>query len=98
LQDRSRSGLLGQWVHDFESIAEISTSVGHCLARAKPLPDHTHDRSHIVKSLVMGIIASGRKVRQVEYKYLVALKPASIRLLGWVDIAQAGRTVRYGSR
>jgi hypothetical protein len=80
-----------------ELIAYISASVRHCLAFAKSLLDHSHDRSHIVKSAAMSVIAGRREVGQVEYQYLVAFQFASVRLLGGVDITQAGRVIRYGS-
>ena len=71
--------------------------VGHCLTRTKSLLDHAHDRGHIVKSAAMGVVPSSRKLSQVEYKYLVALKLASIRLLGRIDVAETGSIIRQGS-
>jgi hypothetical protein len=72
--------------------------VGHCLTRTKSLLDHAHDRGHIVKSAAMGVVPSSRKLSQVEYKYLVALKLASIRLLARIDVAETGSIIRQGFR
>ena len=38
----------------------------------------------------MGIIAGGRRPRQVEDQHLVAAKFGAIRVLRWVDIAKLG--------
>ena len=65
------------------NIAQTSASVGHCLTRAKSLPDHTHDGSDIVKSAVVGVIPAGNGPPSSGDAGLVEIKMTTVSVMFW---------------